>query len=389
MRTWPLLLILAWTTVNTSAETLLIAYANTHLGFEQQLRRFEQDSGVKLTFIHTNTTAMRVEMLRRASARTLPDAVILAADNLALETLSFSRIPKEFLSPLLSERVLSLGRRGDTLYGIPIIGGNHLMLYYNKSLLPAPKAALEDYVPERGAGRQPVRPIVWPHASMYWFLPFALAFDGDPLRPVEVRMDSPEMVRALGKYVKLGHSLDLGAQCDYECALAAFMDGKAASLIDGEWSMGRLLSQWGDKLGIASLPTVEGVPLRAVCSAQVLAFPNLSLRGEKRVALEKFARFVQSDAFQTAVWKELHAIPVNADAVKAVMASDDELLKFAVAGFESARPMPVDPRMPVIWEALLKGYERHAEGQYDAAKSAAYMQQLVDKSLNSALRRAP
>ncbi len=370
----------------TQAETVTLVYASTHQGFPELLREHALREDILLDLVHVDTISMRSELLRRASVRELPDAVIMASDNLGNEMLAFSVVPGDLLSPDIDDRVLSMVRRGDAVYGIPVLAGNHQMLFYNRSLVSQPPTRIEEMLTWKSGGRS----IVWDHSSMYFFLPFVLAADPSFLIRRPLRFDTPEMIAAIGGYVDLGRELDLGSTCGYACVLQIFEEEKAACLIDGDWDIARLRRRLGENLGVAPLPSFRGRSLRSVSSAQVLAFPNLSLQGEKRQALATLARCVQSESFQRAVREDLGTIPVSRHEIAVLASEGDEVQKASLAVFESADPMSIESTMPVAWGALLKGYERHATGMYDATKTASYMQHLFTTSTSAkAMRSEP
>lgn len=366
-----------------SAQKLRLAYTNTHQAFVQNLKLAAERAGVTASIEFVDTVVLNETVMRRASANECPDAVIMSADNLARETLAFSPISRDLLSPALSERTLSLATINGEVRGIPVICGNHLMLYYNKSGAGKPITALEDSTPPTSDGH---RSIVWNHAVMYYFWPFILAYEGSPLGTARLQMDHPNLARALEAYVATGRKLQLKTELDHNWSIEAFVGGRAQCLIDGDWNLGALEARLGADLGIAPLPSSEGRPLQAVCSAFVLAFPNLNLSHEKQEALKRLALALQSQEFQIAVWKEMRAIPASEEVLRLVMASDDELIKRSLLGFNAAQPMPMDPRMPIVWETLEKGYQRRTAGYYTTEAAADYMQSLADKSLSAARR---
>ncbi|MDQ5981022.1 MAG: hypothetical protein QG602_4000 [Verrucomicrobiota bacterium] len=197
-RVWLLGAALAWIPCIAPAQVIRIAHTNTHRGFVQQLKLAAERCNVAISVEFVDTVVLNETILRRASANQCPDAVIISADNLAKEALAFSPISRELLSPDLSERTLALATQQGRIHGIPLICGNHLMLIYNKAKVAEPKRILEDFPAPTTEGRHA---IVWNHAAMYYFWPFVLAFDGDPLGPDRLNMDNPGLRQALGAYV--------------------------------------------------------------------------------------------------------------------------------------------------------------------------------------------
>lgn len=368
------------------AQTLRIAHTNTHQGFDQQLKLAAQQVGLTLTLEFVDTVVLNETVMRSASANQCPDAVIMSADNLAKTALAFSPITPDLLSPDLDDRTLAFTRLDGRIYGIPLICGNHLMLYYDKSRVAQPGTALEEF-PAPTADEH--HAIVWNHATMYYFWPFVLAYDGSPLGPDRLAMDNPGLTRALEHYIAEGRRLKLKTVLDHAWSLAAFTEGRADRLIDGDWSLGLLEAKLGTNLGIAPLPAVNGRPLPSPGTAFVLAFPNQNLTKEKQAALKQLAHCLQGPGFQTAIWTKMRAIPASERVAAQAMQSEDEPIKRSIANFRSAVPLLPDPNLPLVWEVLEKGYARQADGYYPPAVTSAYMQQLAEKSLRAGSPRAP
>jgi maltose-binding protein MalE len=260
-----------------------------------------------------------------------------------------------------------------------------LVLYYNKALVSPPPGDLTRFAtPDDGR-----RSVVWNHSSMYYFWPFVLGQDGNPLQLNRMQIRNPGLAQALTEYVSEGKRLQLMEGAEGGNSFDSFVAGRAQSLIDGDWSLGALEERLGDDLGITELPKMNGVPLRSPCSAFVLAFPAQSLQGEKQVALKRLAEQLQSVEFQTAIWKTMRALPVNEQLIEAIRSSDDELLRGSLERFLAAEPLAKDARMQIVWEALKRGYDRYSAGFYDAAETTAYMQHLVEKSLRNPATPTP
>jgi maltose-binding protein MalE len=142
-----------------------------------------------------------------------------------------------------------------------------------------------------------------------------------------------------------------------------------------------LMTQLGDKLGIAMLPAWQDKALKPMYSTHVLAFPNQGLSKAKQADLLQLLRFMQSPAVQQRLWQELKVFPVESQAfadAKTSMAPEHAVI------FEqllAAAPLPVEPAMTYAWGSMTKGLERYLNGVMSAEDAARLMQRLTEREL--------
>ncbi|RME68943.1 MAG: extracellular solute-binding protein, partial [Verrucomicrobia bacterium] len=343
----------------------------THSRFTALFDAFTRETGIAVTHRFVPTEDILPFLLRAAESRQLPDAVVLSADNLSVSLLAYEDVPRDLVSDAIDDAILDLARVDGRLKGIPILTGNQLLLYYNKTRLPHAPARLEALAP---ASDDAAPRVAWNFRSMYWFLTFLAGRGGFPIRDGDVALDTPPMRETLEAYVALARSGFVDPDLDYPAIHQAFVDGRLDAIIDGEWVAGELHTAMGETLGIAPLPTWEGTPLQAFRSAQVLAFPNLSLSGRRGPLLRQLARFLQTPEAQRYIWQTIGAIPVRRDTQAELRASGDHHMAALLETWAAADALRPDRRMPLVWEALKVGFTRCAEGIYTAADAAAFMQ---------------
>lgn len=360
-----------------AASEITVVYANSHARFPRLFALFSEQTGIAVKSEFIDTALMRPELLIRANRQMLPDAVIFSADNLNASQLAFSRVRSNLFSANLDQRVRGMVEFEGVYRGIPVLVGNHLMLYYNKGLLDRAPDTLPDFA-KAGRSRTPL--VAFDYGSMYWFLSFAGACGGFPLQDGAIRLDTPEMRAALQLYSNIASAGTVNPGNNYQEAKDGFLKGKVPCLIDGDWAYGELLAAYGNRLGVARLPDVGGRRLASYCTAQALAFPNRSLQGPKSAALLRLAEFMQSAAVQRRIWSEIGALPVTGDAISELLSSGNEQLKDIYRAYETAVPLPVDANMAVIWEVMQRGVTRYSGGWYDAGRATAYMQHLAIRS---------
>lgn len=363
-----------------AAQEITVAFANSHAQFTNLFTRFTEETGIAVKSEFIDTSAMRPELLLRANRQQLPDAVIFSADNLSTHAFAFSEVKSNLFNAKLNAQARAMVEFEGAYLGVPVLVGNHLMLYYNKELLnEAPEA-----LPNSGGGKTGRQPrVAFNYGSMYWFMSFVGACDGFPIQGGSVRLDTPEMQAALRLYSNLAKGGAVDSRNKYSEAKDSFLKGQVPCLIDGDWAYGELAARFGKKLGIAGLPSIGGRRLVSYCAAQALAFPNRSLQGPKAEPLRRFAEFMQSAEVQRQIWREIGALPVRDDSISELMSSGNEQLKDVYRAYQTATPLPLDASMAVVWEAMYGGFVRYSGGWYDAPRTTAYMQHLATVSTDA------
>ena len=149
---------------------------------------------------------------------------------------------------------------------MPISNGNHLMLF-NKNLVPTPPAdtdallAMADDLKAQG-----VTPLVYNQTEPFWLVPWLGGFGGKVFAAdgVTPTLNTPEMVATLAWLKQLKDEGIVPPESDYPGADTLFQEGKAAMIINGDWTLGAYEDLLGDKLGVARIPTVSatGKPRR-------------------------------------------------------------------------------------------------------------------------------
>ncbi len=147
---------------------------------------------------------------------------------------------------------------------------NHLVLVYNRRLVPEPPAttddlvrlAVENTVDEDGDGRIDRYGLVWNYTEPFFAIPFITGFGGWVFREPETRphvpaLDTPAMRDALGfiRDLREVHGVS-PANCDYELADSLFKAGRAAMIVNGDWSWSDYLESPELDAAIAVLPIV-------------------------------------------------------------------------------------------------------------------------------------
>ena len=157
---------------------------------------------------------------------------------------------------------------GGRIWGVPHTLGMHLMLFYNADLVATPAADTRSLVEiaarfsgggRRGLGMNALDPL--------WLIPWLSAYggwptdeDGRPTLNTEAMVEALTFVRALALEREVMSATD-----DYDVGLEAFLSGRTAIWIDGEWVLSRLREIEDVQWGVARLPVLAETGLDPAC----------------------------------------------------------------------------------------------------------------------------
>jgi maltose-binding protein MalE len=336
------------------------------------------ETGVVIRIEYIDNGNIKPSLLKNAKSGKLPQMVFAAAD--------FVGIQKELnLSPIKwhlkgSDDQLETVKLGKEIYAAPITGGNHLLLYFNRSKVKVPAQSFDELV--KTSAQRPV--IAWNYDEPYWIVPFIGSKGAWPLQEGKVSLNRSGVGEAFRDYYELKDGLKLGP-CDYTCSQKAFVEEKVDYLINGVWAYGELKEKLGDKLGVALLPKLKGKDLVPMFSTIALLFPDQSLDKDKTGTLKAFIRILQSEKVQKN-WASLGHIPILPN----VASPKDPNWDVVLGQLKQARAMPSDPAMVWAWEALRKGWGlykslREKDKPNAESKAMEYMQGLAEKEISQHL----
>jgi len=262
---------------------------------------------------------------------------------------------------------------------VPISTGNHLMLIYNKDLIAeAPKDTDEMIKVGMELTGDGMYGLVFNQTEPFWLVPWLGGFGGsvfaeDGYTPT---LDTKAMVDTLQFVYDLKYTTPiLPAESDYDGADALFKEGKAAMIINGDWSLGGYAEALGDKMGVASIPMVSATgkyPAPYTAGTYFMLPKNLS--GAKLDAVVKFVEFATNDANQLAQLDELKRLPGKAALLDNEAITSDPILSGSADDLANGVPMPVVLEMRCNWDSMKPELQAVLADTTDAATAAANMQ---------------
>ncbi|MAP84925.1 MAG: maltose/maltodextrin transport permease-like protein, partial [Candidatus Marinimicrobia bacterium] len=261
--------------------------------------------------------------------------------------------------------------------------GNHLMLMYNKELISAPPENTDELIQIgksltkdlNGDGIIDQYGLVWNFTEPFFFVPWIGGFgewfindDGSP----NLNTESNENAFAFIKSLRDEHKI-IPKECDYETANALFKTGRAAMIINGDWSWG----DYRDKVdfGIAKLPMVSSTgdfptPLVSTKGYSI----NVHTTGEKLNQTVELMTYLTSPEVQLHYVRRLNVQPSSLAALSHPDVQSNSLLKQNADIIKKGRPMPVVPELRAIWDALRGEYQSVLAGTKDPHTAAVESQ---------------
>jgi len=260
------------------------------------------------------------------------------------------------LTKFVESAVAAVQLNGKT-WGVPISNGNHLMLLYNKDLVPnAPKDTDEMIQMAKAITKGDTYGLVFNQTEPFWLVPWLGGFGGKVFAAdgVTPTLDTPEMVATLQFLHDLKYTEKiLPKESDYNGADTLFKEGKAGMIINGDWSLADYQKTLGDKLGVAPLPVVKATgKYPAPYTSGVFFMIPKNLAGAKLDAVKSFIDFVTSEENQLNMVKTLKRLPALKTALQNELITKDPILAGSALQMTYGTPMPTVIEMRCNWDAM-------------------------------------
>ncbi|MCC6651357.1 MAG: extracellular solute-binding protein [Candidatus Eisenbacteria bacterium] len=262
------------------------------------------------------------------------------------------------------------------LWAAPDQVGNHLMLVYNRKLVPEPpRTAAEFLAIAKKLSKDGVYGFAMNVNEPFWLAPFLAGHGGWVFDAAgNPSLDTPAMRDALGYLADLkGKQGIMPAECDYQVAETLFLEGKAAMIVNGPWSWAAY-RKGGIDLGIAPIWDMpngsHAMPMTASKGYSI----NVNVSAEQLPAVIEFITFCTSAEAELVDAVALGTLPSHKDAWIAPEIANDPTLKLSQEAFAKGRRMPVVPEMRVVWDVMRPGLQQVMNGSKSAADAAREMQ---------------
>ena len=242
-------------------------------------------------------------------------------------------------------------------WAVPITSGNHLMLLYNKDLMAEPPATTDDLIKMgQELTTDDTYALVYNQTEPFWLAPWLGGFDGSVFADdgVTPTLNTPEMIATLQFLYDIKYTTPIvPIESDYDGADTLFKEGKAAMIINGDWSLGGYQEALGDKLGVAPIPKVSatGTWPAPYTSGTYFMIPK-SLEGAKLTVVVDFIKFVTNEENQIKLIEERSVLPGLLTALDSDLITNDPILAGSAAQMSKGTPMPSVLEMRCNWDAM-------------------------------------
>jgi maltose-binding protein MalE len=355
---------------------------------EDQIRQFmAQHPGTVVEALYKETEELRSAFIIAAIARQGPDLVYGPSDQIGpFQVMDIIR-PMEGMFD--SAWLGSFNPKALTWYKGHLLQiadkvGNHLTLVYNKKLLTEPPTTDRELI---AAGERLTGPgrygLVWNYTEPFFYIPFLSGFggwvmdeEGRPTLNTEANIRGLRFILDLRDRYKI-----IPAEADYNSADALFKDGKAAMIINGDWSWSGYRKA-GLDIGIVPLPVITSTGLRCAPMISPKGYSvNVNVPAEKLPLVVEFLRFINRPELQLQTARLLNTMPTRTVLYDDPFVKNDELLINSQKQIEFGRAMPVIPELRAVWDAMRPSYQAVLGGSKTAEQAAADMQNLAVRKI--------
>jgi basic membrane lipoprotein Med (substrate-binding protein (PBP1-ABC) superfamily)/maltose-binding protein MalE len=274
-----------------------------------------------------------------------------------------------------------------TMYGVPDVYGNHLMLLYNKKLVTKVPADWDELIATaKGATNEAAGTwgLVINSREPFWLAAFLGGFGGSALDATTDKptLNTPAMVKTLQFLSDLTnvHKV-VPPGCDYNTADTLFKEGKAAFLVNGDWS----LSGYSDAkldFGTAAMPPMKDTGLypTPMTSGKYWVISSQVKKGTAKFdAVKKFVEFMAGEKAQTMWLEKNKQLPSNKNVANSSIIQSDPILAGSMAQLTHGVAMPTAPELRCFWDSVRPGQEGCIDLTVKPADAAAKMQADADR----------
>ena len=150
MRVVLLLLAIVWG--NASAEQINFLYYREQgkAIFQELLDEFTAQSQHQVTLYQITSESLKPALIKSVLQGTAADVAFAPSDIIGItEQAKLSVVPREFIESNTPNSLLLTATIDEQLHGIPILQGNHLMLFYNRRLVEQPASSWQGLLDQK------------------------------------------------------------------------------------------------------------------------------------------------------------------------------------------------------------------------------------------------
>jgi arabinogalactan oligomer/maltooligosaccharide transport system substrate-binding protein len=329
--------------------------------------------------------ALREDFQTASLAGTAPDLLWTVNDHAGPFTAADLIQPVDGLFDLSKyvDSALAAVKLDGKTWGVPINNGNHLMLLYNKDLVPeAPADTDEMFRVAQQLTSGDRYGLVWNQTEPFWMVPWLGGFGGSVFASdgVTPTLDTKAMRDTLQFLYDMKYKYKvIPKESDYNGADSLFKEGKAAMIINGDWSLGAYKDIFGDKLGVARIPKVSSTGMfPAPYTSGVFFMVPGEVSGAKLEVVKAFVGFVTNRENQVEMVRSLNRLPALKVALDESVVKSDPFLKGSADQMVVGTPMPTVLEMRCNWDSMKPEMQAVLNDTKSPADAAVAMQKAVE-----------
>jgi arabinogalactan oligomer/maltooligosaccharide transport system substrate-binding protein len=321
-------------------------------------------SNVTIEVVNKDVEKLREEFQSSSLAGNAPDLLWTVADHIGPFTAADLLLPLDgqIDAATYLPNALSAVQADGKTWGVPISYGNQLMLYWNKDLAgdtaPADSDALVAKAKELTTGGN--FGLVFNQTESFWLVPILGGFGGkvfadDGKTPT---LNTDAMKGALHFMYDLKYmSKVMPNEADYNGADGLFKSGKAAFIINGDWTLGAYAEAFPDKLGVGPIPMITGHedPHPYTAGAFFMVGKDVGDDADKQTVVLDFIKYATAKEQQVAMVTALKRLPGNNEAINDAIVTGDKLLAGAAEAVKLGTPQPTNLEMRCVFDAMTTG----------------------------------
>ncbi len=261
--------------------------------------------------------------------------------------------------------------------------GNHLMLVYNKKLVPTPPTTSAEFVAiAKKLTKDGAYGFAMETTEPYWLAPFLAGFGGWVMDAQHhPTLDTPAMRQALAYLADLKNRQGImPRESNYQNAHTLFQEGKSAMIINGPWSWADYRKA-GIDIGIEPLWALPGGGRATPMTASKGYSINVNCPKDLLPTAIDFVDYCTSAPAELLAADTLGTLPSNQEAWNSPVIRNDAILQASQRGIELGRRMPVVPEMRVIWDVMRPGLQAVMNGSKTPDAAAKEMQAAAEQQI--------
>ena len=373
----------------TAAQTLLLVTREqgAALAFVEKLAaEFSAASGWRVQVMPKDLAFLRADAELAALAGQAPDLIWTV--NSDIGPLAAAEVIQPAAGVFARANFVASAAGGGSIDGtqwaVPVTAGNHLLLIYNRKLLPVPPRTTDELLGlPKPEGADVV--LATHRSDPLWLAPWLHGFGGAVFgaegRP---SLDTPAMVGALRLLKELREKNVLVSEPDFGASAAHFKAGKVAMIIDGEWALQDYVAANSEAIEVAVAPwpviPATNRPAAPFVSGNYLMLSK-SLSGRRLEAAQAFMSYVTSPDVQIRVATELQRLPALLSSLNAEPVQRSPVLRAAAEALAQGQPMPANAAMRAVWDAMAPGMAAVLAGEQEPEEAAQAMQSSAEAAI--------